>query len=124
MIEVFSGWRRKLGIVTLLMTLTTMLGWMRSLVTTDFVWIHTSDSTLITISSIDQRFALGLDSRAAIQSTPRFFEWHTEPFHQLDSLWDDLAWTAKWQFLGFAYVEVRRGSLWFGLFLTGHSSFQ
>jgi hypothetical protein len=40
--EFFKGWRRKIGIVTLLMALVGMAGWVRGGLSVDFVWYPTA----------------------------------------------------------------------------------
>jgi hypothetical protein len=43
--EFFKPWRRKIGCVTLVMALVFMLGWVRSLVVQDDIWIVVEDGT-------------------------------------------------------------------------------
>ncbi len=42
MTDVFAGWRRKFGMMTLLMALVGMAGWVRSGLRVDFVWFPTA----------------------------------------------------------------------------------
>lgn len=49
--EFFKGWRHKVGVVTLLMALVLMGGWVRSLFQHDLLWIETGERSYLLVST-------------------------------------------------------------------------
>ena len=69
--EVFKGWKRKLGVLTLLMACVFMAGWVRSLFMCDFVNLSLSRDSSIRVISDFNRFDIMYRERGVT----------TGPFH-------------------------------------------
>ena len=69
--EFFRGWKRKLGVVSLVMACVFMAGWVRSSLLTDRFAIITPAQCGFVIFSLDHHFVLGT---AVDPSLPSAFE--------------------------------------------------
>jgi hypothetical protein len=104
--EFFHGWRRKFGLVTLVMACVSMAGWMRSHSVQDVVSIHSGRHTSESLSSVKcvlvwQRSQFDHDEYKG----PRP-EWTTYPFHSETKWFDETGMVWCWQLCGFGFGEV------------------
>ncbi len=108
MVEFFSGWRRKAGVVTLLMACIFMAGWLRSNVLQDnfafYSGIHSDDALLSADNSLGWYRHSSPDSIVS----PFMPYWRTWPFTEIDNVFHDPALSRSWRFCGFASAEFER----------------
>jgi len=75
--EVFVGWRRKIGCVTLMMALVFMGGWLRSLTGIDSVTFYSQNPTIVSVSSVQGRFEFEMMQDTEPHGTMMFPVWWT-----------------------------------------------
>ena len=107
--EFFHGWRRKVGIATLLFSCVAMAGWLRSITTIDIVQVHVS------ACNVGGRSASGLFELTIVICPPGPGSvWAVGPFSS-DSVsgWttEKLRGTANLSALGFRHQVRRKWSL-------------
>lgn len=114
--EFFQGWRRKAGVVILVMALALMVGWLRSLIVADyFIYTvkHTSEEHCNNVvCSLRGTIGLNqhcLDLRPNIQTMHlahhRFPFWHTETASPLDLS----RFKCRWRYCGFEMYDFPGG---------------
>lgn len=99
MFEYFSGWRRKAGVVTLILSCTLLAGWVRSLKKRDFLEVDSATTTY--------RLASGLAELRLIRAIPnagRGLAWTNQDITIEDSKWGrwegyEMQW--EWDFAPF-----------------------
>lgn len=80
----FRGWKRKVGVVTLLMAVLLIVGWIRSYLVCDTVNIQTGPFTVQFISSVDALLMwMGIDGRKS-WVVPKVHFWETTDSYDLD----------------------------------------
>ncbi|MDB5345087.1 MAG: hypothetical protein JWP89_3464 [Schlesneria sp.] len=98
MLQFFYGWRRKTGVVTLVMACALMGGWIRSLRDFEEVHIPVGATSVIFLLSADGYFAIG----RTVATTPHYFSPTPEVVQldreQLDSGMQDFHWC--WRLAG------------------------
>ena len=83
--ELFRGWRRKFGVLTLVVALLFTLGWVRSTTIMDNIEIHIGDSTIF-VQSMDQSICwLTGFKDTQLTNRTRFPRWGT---HKWRSVYD------------------------------------
>lgn len=103
MTEFYRGWRRKTGVLTLVMALVFVGGWMRSLFIYDNVRFSSSNSTLITVSFREGTivWTVGTYHAGNFQSGWRLPDWESCPLsgsEPLDVTYRQVEW--QWQWCG------------------------
>lgn len=109
MIAFFQGWRRKAGVVALVMTCIATSGWIRSWRIRDIVWVPIRTSTHGTIDSNDGSVALGIRQR--VDSGERVLrpQWSSIDATALDELLSMYNNTWTWRCGGFGFVDTPWG---------------
>lgn len=115
--EFFHGWRRKAGVVPLVMALALMVGWLRSLIVADyFIYTvkHTSEEHCNNVLS-SLRGAIGLNQHWLDRGQPinqtthlahhRFPFWYTEPAGRIDLS----RFKCRWRYCGFEMYDFPGG---------------
>jgi len=109
--DYFRGWRRKTGVVTLLMALVSVGGWVRSYALMDELWFTEDPSpTQIFIESCAGRLRLFYVACNQEITGGNIYFWRSgsfEPAYRNFSGWGNpIIFDWRWQFLGF---DVGRG---------------
>ena len=111
--EFFSGWRRKVGIVTLLMALVAMAGWVRGRTSFDYFGIHHDAFTETVLVSSRDGFVWAFYRRTRPRNPGSTIEWFTEPILATTELaldakdLDDADSHINWLGFHFAKGEIR-----------------
>lgn len=96
MSEYFKPWRRKIGVLTLLIASMFTAGWIRSSTVEDEIgWIGSYCA-----ASISNYFAIAIPMRAVPRDLP--FEWVSGEATEHDDLWSDdqIRWRWFWGLIG------------------------
>ena len=101
--EFFKGWRRKIGVVTLLMALAFMAGWVRSLSNMDIVCLPADRHTLIFLASEHQSITFQHESHMNTNLPWECLDWISGPAKIPDPDKDQTHWLWKWH--GFAFAD-------------------
>ena len=107
--EFFKPWRRRIGMMTLVMALVFMVGWVRSPLVTDMIGYSTRVNSADTWFSADMRFGwfgLRIDPKKRLATNPShdfkgsaFPSWSTLPTSQSRKMYSFLRSNRRW--LGF-----------------------
>jgi len=104
----FKPWRRKIGVVTLVMACVLMVGWVRSLSGLDsFLW-PSGTGRVFGLMSTDQYFGCGVRDSVWKQEPLGFPRWHTGEFRSVNQ-WIDEIPDKSWQFrqVNFAVIHSK-----------------
>ena len=99
--EFFRGWRRKVGVVTLIMA-----GWVRSPIVEDSIEVPTGRHSTISLVSAYSQLLLKVEFRRFDDYTVSIPTWRSM------TLWDGIKWyddpptVFHWEWNGFALAEV------------------
>jgi len=107
--DFFKGWRRKIGVVTLLMALVAMGGWIRSQFIGDSMWFDNTFGRLhfgLASTQSDILIASSIDDGSQLRSSfPKFATTEADGFQE--NLDRQFEW--HWRVLGFGHGESIRG---------------
>ena len=104
--DFFHGWRRKIGIVTLVIACVFMVGWVRSHSVQDVLSIHSGRHTSESVSSVKCVLVwqqCQIDDAEYMTALP---EWTTYPFHSETKWYDETGMVWRWQLCGFGFGEL------------------
>ena len=100
--EFFRGWRRKLGVVTLVVACVFAAGWVRSTIIADefdYSFNHTSSRI---IALLDGHIVWMIFDHVRPTNVPAIGFYFNEPFQTFDKFYHDKSKTWKWRFCGIA----------------------
>ena len=102
----FRGWRRKVGVVTLVISCLFMTGWVRSLTTNDAISFHSGRHTTEILQSVKcvlvwQRSKF--DDAEYMMTIP---VWTTHKFYPDTKWFDETGTVWRWQLCGFGFGEL------------------
>ena len=110
--EFFSGWRRKIGVLTLVMACVLMAGWVKSILAIDIAVIPFQANSAVTVFSEDQLFGVQYQFEPlGLHRTTRL-SWvsHATAHHISKNLFPDARLTWHYRIRGFGcaeYLEIR-----------------
>jgi hypothetical protein len=105
--ELFRGWRRKLGCVTLVMALMLMVGWIRSRVVHEGLGLQINEDTTYSLVSRDDTLHLLRFVAAEQEAGQQFFQWVSQPRPANASYITDRPDTTwRWQAGGFGLSDL------------------
>ena len=105
--EFFSGWRRKVGVVTLLVACVFMAGWVKSILAIDIAVIPLGVYSAVTVFSEDQLFGVQYQFEPlGLHRTTRL-SWvsHATEHHISKNLFPDARLTWHYRLWGFGCAE-------------------
>lgn len=100
----FRGWRRKAGVVTLVMACALMSGWVRSFRIHDQLWFAVRGDATEAVISLGGKINWIRYHKAVLVPVPTFPEWTTGGFDDVESF-DDGSLRRRWRFVGFVSGE-------------------
>ena len=77
MLTFFPGWRRKMGVITLMLACVFMSGWVRSEISRDSAWIKTGTRTTFVISSYCGKLQFTSQGDGKDESPSARFGWYS-----------------------------------------------
>ena len=104
--EFFHGWRRKIGVVTLVMACVSMAGWVRSHSVQDVISIHSGRHTSESLSSVKRVLVWQRSQFDYDEYKGPLPEWTTYPFHSETKWFDETGMIWRWQLCGFGFGEL------------------
>ncbi|MDB5346787.1 MAG: hypothetical protein JWP89_5164 [Schlesneria sp.] len=106
MLEYFSGWRRKLGGISLLLAIILASGWIRSLVVLDVLQFRSSTFTCEHCVSVDQTFVWGRLRKQDPRSIYPYPVWSASEYRSLDSFLEHASLRSATRWWGFGRSEL------------------
>ena len=100
--DFFHGWRRKIGVVTLVITCVFAAGWVRSFGLTDLVHAAFSSQSCIFVESSEQTIGIGMERVNPVRTWHILPVWETTPssgIKPLDNI-QHFKWNAQWHDFG------------------------
>ena len=104
--EFFRGWRRKIGVVTLVMALLFMGGWVRSLSIQDVLSFHSGRHTSEHLSSVKCVLVLQRGEIDDAEYMMTFPKWTANEFDSETKWFDETGMVWRWQLYGFGFGEL------------------
>ena len=98
----FKSWRRRIGVVTLMMACLFMAGWVRTFSQEDLVGISFSSQSLVFVESAEQTIGFGMERGNGRPIWDIFPFWQTSPSSRVKPL-DDIQhvkWGVQWHDFG------------------------
>jgi len=102
----FEPWRRKIGVMALVMALLAMGGWVRSVVNLDIVEFTTGDHSKVGLESGEQTICLFNCYSTNKTLNPRTIFWCSISFHDQPNARSSIVFSNeywRWQICGFGY---------------------
>ncbi len=107
--EFFKGWRRKIGIVTLLMACVFMAGWVRSLAMCDVFRFPTGQHTCDDVFFVDNTVVWRRNYEDQTEFVQKSLSWDRRPISDFHPAEEDRRIPWIWRQCGFGWYERWQG---------------